>query len=121
MGFIGYAMGTVLVAGALSSAGIGPAFLALVLWVLFGYFFGLPPLIGLLSTWELWDPKEAIQGFVVQAALFVGALWAYEAAGLGNWTMWFVVFSAIQGVKMAPSMIQEKQDEVKKLQSEDSD
>ena len=118
MGFIGYAMGTVLVAGALSSAGIGPAFLALVLWVLFGYFFGLPPLIGLLSTWELWDPKEAIQGFVVQAALFVGALWAFEAAGLGNLTVLFVVFSAIQGVMMAPGMIQEKKDEVKRLQSE---
>ena len=52
-------------------------------------------------------------------ALFVGALWAYEAAGLGNLTVWFVVFSAIQGVKMAPGMIQEKQDEVNRLQSED--
>ena len=46
---------------------------------------------------------------------------AFEAAGLGNLTMWFVVFSAIQGVKMAPGMIQEKQDEVKRLQSEDSE
>ena len=119
MRIIGYAMGAVLVAGAISTAGIGPGFLALVLWFLFGYFFGLPPLIGLLSTLELWDPKEAIQGFVVQVALFVGALWAYEAAGLGNLTVWFVVFSAIQGVKMAPGMIQEKQDEVNRLQSED--
>ena len=66
---IGYAMGIVLVAGAFSTAGIGPGFLALVLWFFFGYFWELPPLIGLLLTLDLWDPKEAIQGFLTSGSV----------------------------------------------------
>ena len=120
MPLISLAMGTYLVAGAFGTAGIGPGFLALVLWFLFGYFWGLPPLIGLFLTLDLWDRKEVIQCFVVQVALFVGALWAFEAAGLGNWTMWFVIFTAIQGLMMAPGMTQERIKQVKSLQSEDS-
>ena len=121
MGFIGFLGGTVLVASAFSIGGIGPALLALVLWILFGFFLGLPPLVGLLSTWGLWKPSEAFTGLIVQAVLFVGALWAFEAAGLGDLKILFVVFSAINGVLMAPAMMKEKRDEVKKLQADDSD
>ena len=121
MGLIGYAMGAALVAGAFGTAGIGPAVLALVLWILFGYFLGLPPLIGLFSTWWLWKPNEALAGLFVQALLWVGALWAFEASGLGELKILFTIFCAINGFLMAPAMIQEKQDEVNKLQSEDSD
>ena len=90
-------------------------------WLLFGHFWGLPPLIGLLSTWELWKPNEALAGLVIQILLFLGALWAFQAAGLGDLTILFVVFSAINGVMMAPAMIQEKKDEVKKLEADNSD
>ena len=121
MGFIQIAMGTFLVGSAFGSAGIGPGLLSLVLWLLFGHFLGLPPLIGLLSTWELWKPNQALAGLAIQVLLFIGALWAFQAAGLGDLTILFVVFSAINGVLMAPAMIQEKKDEVKKLEADNSD
>ena len=121
VGFMGFVMGAVLVFSAFSSAGIGPGFLSFVLWLLFGHFWGLPPLIGLLATWELWRPNEALAGLVIQVLLFVGALWAFEAAGIGDLMILFVVFSAINGVLMAPAMMQEKRDEAKKLQADDSD
>tara|TARA_B100000674_G_scaffold493063_1_gene514505 strand:- start:73 stop:498 length:426 start_codon:yes stop_codon:yes gene_type:complete len=121
VGFMGFVMGAVLVFSAFGSAGIGPGLLSLVLWLLFGHFWGLPPLIGLLSTWELWKPNEALAGLVIQVLLFLGALWAFQAAGLGDLTILFVVFSAINGFLMAPAMIQEKKDEVKKLQADNSD
>lgn len=104
-------MGAFLVAQAFSTAGIGPAVLSLMLWVLFGFFFGLPPLIGLLFSLAYWKPNEAIAGFVVQTLLFVGALWIYEAAGLGDLTVLFVVFCGINGLLMAPAMVKEKQDQ----------
>ena len=119
MGFIGFLGGTVLVASAFSIGGIGPALLALVLWILFGFFLGLPPLVGLLSTWGLWKPSEAFTGLIVQALLFVGALWAFKAAGLGGLSILFAAFCGINGFLMAPAMIREKQDEVRKLQQED--
>ena len=121
MGFIGFLGGTVLVASAFSIGGIGPAVLALALWILFGFFLGLPPLIGLLSTWGLWKPSEAFTGLIVQALLFVGALRALEAAGLGELSILFAVFCGINGFVMAPAMIKEKQDEVRKLQADRPD
>ena len=121
MGFIGFLGGAVLVASALSIGGIGPAALALVLWILFGFFLGLPPLVGLLSTWELWKPSEAFTGLIVQTLLFVGALWAFEAAGLGELSILFAVFCGINGFLMAPAIIRGKQDEVKKLKSDGKD
>ena len=54
MVFIGFAMGAALVAFAFASNGIGAAIFALLLWVLFGFFYGLPPLIKLLSAWGHW-------------------------------------------------------------------
>ena len=85
------------------------------------YFLGLPPLIGLFSTWGLWKPNEALAGLFVQALLWVGALWAFEASGLGDLKILFTIFCAINGVLMAPAMIKEKQDEVNEPQSENSD
>ena len=121
MGCFGFAMGTALVASAFRNAGIGPAFLALVLWILFGHFLGLPPLIGLLSTWELWKPSEALAALFVQALLWVGALWAFEASGLSDLKILFTVFCIINGFSMAPAMIKEKRDEVNKRQVDNSD
>ena len=121
MGFIGFVLGTVLVVSAFSTAGIGAAALAFVLWVLFGFFMGLPPLIGLLMTWRYWAPNEALAGLTVQALLFVGAIWIFQAAGLGDLTILFVIFSAINGVMMVPAMVKEKQDQLNKLDSDGSD
>ena len=111
MGFIGFVMGAILVVQAFSIAGVGSAVLSLVLWVLFGFFMGLPPLIGLLFSWALWKPNEAFAGLVVQTLLFVGALWIYEAAGLGDLRVLFAVFCGINGLLMAPAMVKEKQDQ----------
>jgi len=117
MGFFGFLMGAVLVAQAYSIAGVGAAVLSLVLWVLFGYFLGLPPVIGLLFSWGLWKPSEAFAGFVVQILLFGGALWIFEAAGLVELTVLFVVFSGINGLVMAPAMVKEKQDQFNSQQN----
>ena len=117
MGFINWIFGTVLFVQALSTSGIGPAVLSLVLWVLFGFFWGLPPLIGLFFSLPYWKPSEAFAGFVVQAALFGGALWIFEAAGLGELTVLFVVFSGINGLLMAPAMVKERQDQINAQQN----
>ena len=112
MGFIGFLLGAVLVAQAFSIAGIGAAILALVLWVLFGSMLGLPPLIGLLFTLGLWKPQEALAGLVVQSLLFVGALWIFEAVGLGDVRVLFAVFCGINGFLMAPAMVKERHDQI---------
>ena len=114
LGFLG---GVVLVASAFRIGGIGPAFLALVLWILFGSFLGLPPLVGLVATWRSWKPIEAFAALVVQTLLFVGALWAFKAAGLGDLSILFTVFCTINGFLMAPAMIRERQDQVRKLKT----
>ena len=117
MGFIGFVMGAILVVQAFSTAGLGPAVLSFVLWVLFGYFLGLPPVIGLLCSWTLWKPNEAFVGLVVQTLLFVGALWIFAAAGLGDLRVLFAVFCGINGFFMAPAMVKERQDQIDSQQS----
>ena len=121
MVFIGFAMGIALVAMALVSNGIGSAIFALLLWVLFGFFCGLPPLIDLLSTWGRWRLNEVIAGSVVQVILWVGALWVFEAVGIGDLTIIFVVFCGINGFLMALAKPQEKQYEIKIPQVDYSD
>ena len=112
MGFIGFLFGAVLVFQAFSIAGVGAAVLSLVLWVLFGFFLGLPPLFSLLFSLGLWKPQEALAGLVIQSLLFVGALWIFEAAGLGDLRVLFAVFCGINGFLMAPAMVKERHDQI---------
>ena len=119
--FTGFAMGIALVAMAFVSNGIGPAIFALLLWGLFGFFYGLPPLIDLLSAWGRWRLNEVLPGLFVQIILWVGALWIFEVAGIGDLTIIFVVFCGINGFLMALAKTQEKQYEVKIPQVDYSD
>ena len=121
MVFIGFAMGIALMALAFVSNGLGPAIIALLLWVLFGFFCGLPPLIDLLSTWGRWRLNEVVAGLVVQMLLWVGALWIFEAVGIGDLTIIFVVFCGINGFLIVLAKNQEKQYEVKIPQVDYSD
>ena len=121
MVFAGCAMGIVLVALAFFSKGIGPAILALLLWVLFGFFYGLPPLIDLLSAWGRWRLSEALPSVFVQIMLWVGALWIFEAVGIGYLTIIFAFFCGINGFLMAMAKPQEKRYKVKIPQVDYSD
>ena len=121
MVFIGFAMGTALVALAFASNGIGAAIFALLLWVLFGFFYGLPPLIKLLSAWGHWRLNEVLPSLFIQIILWVGALWILEAVGIGDLTIIFAVFCGINGFLMALAKTEEKQCGVKIPQVDYSD
>ena len=121
MVFIGFAMGTALVALAFASNGIGAAIFALLLWVLFGFFYGLPPLIKFLSAWGHWRLDEVLPRLSIQIILWVGALLIFEAVGIGDLTVIFVVFCGINGFLMALSKTEEKQYVFKSPQVDYSD
>ena len=121
MVFIGFAMGAALVAFAFASNGIGAAIFALLLWVLFGFFYGLPPLIKLLSAWGYWKLYEVLPGLFIQIILCVGALWIFEAVGIGDLTIIFAVFCGINGFLIALAKTEEKQYGVKIPQVDYSD
>ena len=114
MGFITFFMGAFLATKAIVTAGIWPGILSILFWILFGFFLGIPPIIGLLSSWKLWETKEAFTGLAVQVILLAGALWIFEVIGLADLSVWFVAFSAINGFLMAPAMVKEKYEEVQK-------
>ena len=83
----------------------------LILWVLFGHFLGLPPCIGVLASYSLWDESEAIGVLIVQSLLWTGSLWLLDKVYSNDLMIYFFLASAVNGLLMAPAMVKEKTDQ----------
>ena len=108
MDFISFVIGTFLVTQAFAATGIGGAALMLLLWVIFGYFFGAPPCIGALASREYWDDDELFGVLFVQGFMFVGLMWFANEAFPNDLGLWLMAASGINGLLMAPAMVKEK-------------